>query len=254
MFAQMNIAQVTAEVKSYPWRRILMPTVVMLLVVGLGKAVQVNINDPQKFPVTSVDVKGNFTYLNRQEVVSEVSAASQQGFFQLDLDRLIASLEALPWVKTAAVRRYWPDSLSVEIVEQQPFAFWGDNGLVSIEGQAFFPDMTPFRHAKLATLAGPENTAGEMTRVFRQLTDSLASHQLQVAHLKLSKRKAWEVELSNGLLLKLGRDDPLERVQRLMWVYESSVASKERDIEYIDLRYPNGFAVQWRTGLVTKRD
>ena len=254
MFAQMNIAQVTAEVKSYPWRRILMPTVVMLVVVGLGKAVQVNINDPQKFPVTSVDVKGSFTYLNRQEVVNVVSAASQQGFFQLDLDRLIASIEALPWVKTAAVRRHWPDSLSVEIVEQQPFAFWGDKGLVSVDGQAFFPDMAPFRHAKLATLTGPKNTAGEMTSVFGQLTEVLASHQLQIAHLQLSKRKAWEVELSNGLLLKLGRDNPLERVKRLMWVYANSVAQEERDIEYVDLRYPNGFAVQWRTGLVTKRD
>ena len=69
-----------------------------------------------------------------------------------------------------------------------------------------------------------------------------------VKKVSLSQRYSWQVTLSNGLVIEMGRaDTPTaieERVQRLI---KSGDFVKDNIGEaggYIDLRYPNGFAMR----------
>jgi len=60
----------------------------------------------------------------------------------------------------------------------------------------------------------------------------------------LTPRFAWQLRLANGLHLMLGRDaDQADaRLRRFVEIYPS--VEKKKQHEYVDLRYPNGFALR----------
>jgi len=64
----------------------------------------------------------------------------------------------------------------------------------------------------------------------------------------LSSRYAWQLRLSNGLTLELGRDqlkEPvMQRLARFVANYAQTLGRLGRRIDYADLRYPGGFAVR----------
>ena len=45
--------------------------------------------------------------------------------------------------------------------------------------------------------------------------------------------------------IKLGRRDLQERLQRFMQAYTQSLQHMDQRLQLVDLRYPNGFALQW---------
>ena len=235
------------QVSHYPWLKILTPTIVFLVLLVVTKISVDTLNDPTVFPVKEVKVESDFHYLKRQSVIDVVSREVRYGFFGVDLNGLNAQLEKLPWVQAAAVRRVWPDTLVVEVVERTAFAYWGNQGLVSEDGKAFFPDMNDVPSG-LPTLSGPKASAQEMTVFYREVSNIFSPYRLQVEKLFLNDRRAWELVLNNGLVIKLGRVKGVERIHRLMRVYGEVVGDKVSDINYVDLRYPNGFAVQWKSG------
>ena len=64
--------------------------------------------------------------------------------------------------------------------------------------------------------------------------------------VRMSPRGAWHVRLDNGMTLEVGRDQVPERVARFLAAYPRTIAPLGRNAEYVDLRYPNGFAVRVR--------
>jgi cell division protein FtsQ len=62
----------------------------------------------------------------------------------------------------------------------------------------------------------------------------------------LSERRAWQLRLDNGLQIMLGRDaDGAEaRLARFVEVHAATLGRIARSHGYVDLRYPNGFALR----------
>ena len=59
-------------------------------------------------------------------------------------------------------------------------------------------------------------------------------------------RYAWQLRLDNGVHLMLGRDleAALARLERFVAVVDGSQGRMTTRFEYVDLRYPNGFALR----------
>ena len=70
---------------------------------------------------------------------------------------------------------------------------------------------------------------------------------LDVNKLELDERRSWSMLLSNGVELQLGRNDTERRIERFVKVFSMRNAPNIDDIKYIDLRYPNGFAMKAKT-------
>src|SRR3546814_19533321 len=58
-------------------------------------------------------------------------------FFAIRLDQAQAVVDKLPWVDQAEVRKHWPNVVEVRIVEHRPFARWGNDHLLSADGDLF---------------------------------------------------------------------------------------------------------------------
>jgi cell division protein FtsQ len=165
-------------------------------------------------------------------------------FFGVNLDEVRHLVAELPWVRSVEVRREWPDRLVVRVEEHRPLGRWPGARLVSERGELF--DGTS--DAVLPQLAGPAGSEREVTRRFLAMRELVAPLGVEPVQVALSARYAWQVKLSNGLVLELGRDQarsPVEeRLARFVAAYPRIVAALNRRLDYVDLRYPNGFAIR----------
>ena len=77
-----------------------------------------------------------------------------------------------------------------------------------------------------------------------KLGSGLAATGLKPQEIWLSPRRAWQVGLDNGVKLDLGRGDVEARVGRFALYWKDKLAALPYHIDYVDMRYPNGFAVR----------
>jgi cell division protein FtsQ len=146
------------------------------------------------------------------------------------------------------VRKKWPNELKIYVVDQLPVAQWNGDFLINNEGKAFQADLSRIK-SKLPQFYGPEGTEVLALENFTNLNRLLEYSELSIDELVLSERFAWQLTLSDGVLLNLGREDRVKRIQRFMDVYPIIKKKKEdnQQVNYIDLRYDTGIAVGWKT-------
>ena len=66
-----------------------------------------------------------------------------------------------------------------------------------------------------------------------------------IQRLTLDSRGAWSMLLTNGTTVRLGRTAAYERLQRLMSSWDVLTNQEPSPPTDVDLRYTNGFAVNW---------
>ncbi len=196
-------------------------------------------------PVRSIVIDGPFQRVAAVEVEQAARGSLSGGFISADLDRLRDSVEALAWVDRARVQRMWPDRVRVEIVEQQAAARWGEDGLLNTRGELFASGV---RHVppELPRLDGPPGTERQVAQRYLAIQDRLVEQGLRVAALRLDARGAWELDLSNGVTVRLGRRQVDERMDRFVEIGAQVIDGRAADIRYVDMRYSNGFSIGWR--------
>ncbi len=196
-------------------------------------------------PVRSIVIDGPFQRVAAVEVEQAARGSLQGGFVSADLDALRKSVEALAWVDRARVQRLWPDRVRVEIVEQQAAARWGEDGLLNTRGELFANGV---RHVppELPRLDGPPGTEWQVAQRYLAIQGRLVEQGLRVGALRLDARGAWELDLSNGVTVRLGRRQVDERMDRFVEIGAQVIAGRAADIHYVDMRYSNGFSIGWR--------
>lgn len=194
------------------------------------------------FPVRELRVANALEHTSRKDIESALRGRIAGNFFAVQPAEIRAGLQQLPWVRRVTVRRVWPDSLEVGIEEHVVLARWGAGGLVNTYGERF-----PGRSDEtLPTFVGPDGHETELTLRYGGFKALLAPLDVRPERVVLSQRLAWQLRLSNGLHVMLGRDGDQaeERLRRFVGAYGATLGAMQRKHEYVDLRYPNGFALR----------
>lgn len=221
----------------------------LMLIAVMGAAVMLGVQwlqDPYRFPLRVVKVNGEIHYLEKARLQQAMAPFIQGGFFTVDVASICRAVEALPWVYRAKVQRDWPDRLHVLIEEQQPVARWGRDGLLNRFGESFFPEALP-EAVRLPQLSGPEAHEQMVLEQYRGIARLLKPLGLQLARVQLDERRAWYLEMDDGVQLELGRADTRQRLQRFVRSWPEVFAGQTEALERVDLRYSNGFSVYWQT-------
>lgn len=211
------------------------------------------------FAITHVELQSfdgqALRHVNAPSVRANALGKLSGNFFTLDLNAARQAFESVPWVRHASVRREWPNGLAVEVEEHEPLGTWGspDSGrLINTYGEIFVANTAEAEEdAQLLALDGPpdsESDVVEKLEVMRAWFKPLKAEPLAVA---LSSRYAWRARLSNGMVVELGREQTDEdrqameaRVKRFVAAWPQVTEQWGRQVEYADLRYPNGFAIR----------
>ena len=231
------------------WREVLDPRLVGAFAGGLALVALVAValswlRDPATLPLQTVELEGRLEQVRGEAVREVVAPHARSGFFAVDVAAVRRAVEELPWVAEARVRRIWPDRLGIQVVEHRPLARWGEDGVVSREGTLFRPPGGTIPEA-LPTFRGPEALAADMVERFEELTQTLEGTGLSLQGLAADRRRAWRLELDNGIEVVLGRDARHDRLQRFLASWSETLQPMADRIEAVDLRYTNGFAVRW---------
>ncbi|WPC74625.1 cell division protein FtsQ/DivIB [Vibrio porteresiae] len=200
--------------------------------------------DEQRLPLSKIVLEGDLKYVTPQDVQKAFAKLDHIGtFMSQDINALQVSVESIPWVAHASIRKQWPDTIKVFLTEHHIAAFWNGNALLDTEGNVFSGDIS-LVDEDYVKLYGPDGSASEVLKVWRKYNPQFQQLGLTISSLLLNERRAWQIILDNGIRLELGKESLDERIERFFLLYKKLGDDAER-ISYIDLRYDTGAAVGW---------
>ena len=213
-----------------------------------------------RFDIQVIELRSSTAALkniNSATVRANALPSLQGGFFTLDLTAAQRAFESVPWVRKASIARYWPNKLVVTVEEQVPVALWRDGRGINAYGEAFAVNPAELEQynepTPLPQLSGPAGSEAQVAQRLKDFQTWFAPLQLPIREVELSPRYAWRITLgnpalANGSVVELGReaDAPLlqQRAQQFVTHYSAVNLRWGAAPRYVDLRYPNGFAIK----------
>ncbi len=199
-------------------------------------------------PVQTVLMENPLLRVDERSVRSILAAHINEGFLVLDVQAIKVELEADPWIDQAIITRVWPDTLSVEISEEIAIARWGEDSLLNQYGEIFTPAVIETDMA-LPSLKGPAETQRRVMEQYQSFSQMLFASGLRVRALELNERGSWTLRMDNDVLVTIGRNDVVGRMQRLVKLYDRLFHTQIGQIEAFDLRYNNGISIRNKTDM-----
>ena len=191
-------------------------------------------------PINEILIKGEYQHIDREQINLITKEYVQGNFFNVNLYKARKAFKQLPWVRDVDLRRKWPDQLEVIIEEHKPIGRWEGVGLVNDKGEIFIASTDD----NLPIFMGPENFVKEMKIKFREINKILDKELIHISIIKLSERLAWEIKTNNYIRVVLGKKNVSSRVKRFIKNYQYVLAELKSEIDYVDMRYRDGFSVR----------
>lgn len=228
---------------------------VTFVFMAVGTVVAWAWNHPS-LPVRSVVVQGDMQHQSGRAVRDLSVMGANGSFVSVDLGEVAQRVQTLNWVRTAQVHRDFPGRLRVVIEEHQPVAWWGGMGgedLINSYGEVFSAQVPSQQGMDWPVLRGPQNRSTEVHQVWQRLQAVFAPLHREVRVLSVSERGDWSVELTGPVRIELGQgsiDDWMPVLRKALDNLPAVTSRYGVDLASMDLRYPDGFAVQLK-GVVT---
>ena len=197
-----------------------------------------------RWPVRYLDVQAEYNHVSAEQIRAAAATHLGTGFFALKLEDVRAAVAALPWVEGVEARKRWPDTLVLLVRERQPIARWGERRLIGRDGVLFTAPGVEAMQG-LPQLDGPDDAVGEVVDFYTRTAHALAGSGMVLSGATLSGRGSWKLSLVGGAEIMLGHEQVDARVQRFLDVLPRLSAEHAGGFQRADLRYANGFAIQW---------
>lgn len=198
-------------------------------------------------------VKGNVTHNDITSIRNQIVVGIQGNFYNINLTQTKQTFEATPWINHATVKRVYPSQIEVVLSEYQPKAIWGsreDLKLIDDVGVIFETNADDDEYDQLPQFIGPDGQGKVMLDMYKELAATVNLLQNKIAILELNARGSWIATLEGGARMELGRGnivDVIERVKKFSQGAEQVLAKlnkKMTNIQYIDLRHTEGYAMR----------
>lgn len=232
---------------------------------------------------TDLTVRGRLQQVDPEQVQALAAPYLQAGFMAVDMDALQQTIEALPWVARARVRREWPGKMIITVQEEVPAAIWNGEHLMNAYGEVFLRNSVAAEQTTLPHLFGPDGTQTILLAAFGEMQKLLRNRNANLEKVRLSDRRAWQLVISKStpvaeakavtraearveasadptakdrdknaeeprftahrIEVRLGSEKVEQRLARFVRAAWPVLQPKATQFEYVDMRYTNGFAV-----------
>ena len=145
------------------------------------------------------------------------------------------------------------DTLLIKITEQQPIARWNNQGFLNLRGEIVnLSNKTELNHLPL--LKADDRYTERVMQQYVLMAKLLNEYNFAPLVLELDNTLAWSLTIAPAVSIKLGRDDSIEKLRRLMRVLQHDLNHHAAHIEAVDMRYKQGFAISWKQNPVVAID
>jgi cell division protein FtsQ len=198
-----------------------------------------------ELPVQRLVVAGTAQRVTKLEIEAVTAPAVDGSFVSVDLNEVRRLVETIDWVDSVSVERDWPGTIRISYSEHRAAARWGESGLLDTSGELFVEDAGP-EYGELPRLDGPMGSHHRVATRYIEIRDRLTRAGLTLDVLSMDARGAFTIGLIGGIKVRIGRDDIDGRIDRFFAVAVPALARDLERAQYVDMRYPSGFAVGWR--------
>jgi cell division protein FtsQ len=216
--------------------------------IGFQYAVNNNIKN-----INMVTIKGDVNHNNFSSINGYISNNIFGNLYSVNLKKTKQIFESAPWISHAVVKRVYPNEVEVTLREYKSKAIWGareDMKLVDDTGKIFEVGADDDEYESLPQLIGPEGQSKLMLDMYKDVSNALQPLRATVQNLELNARGSWIATLDGGTHIELGRGnaiDVIDRVDKFSLSIEKMLKKlnkKSLDIQYVDLRHSDGYALR----------
>ena len=195
--------------------------------------------------IDRVLINGEFNYLSERDVIDLIDENVQTGFLTLNLPDLNRKIVEQDWIRSSSIRRSWPATLIVNIEEEIPVARWGEQQILNNVGD-YIDVINKDSVSHLPVIFSQAGDTKEIIKIYQLISELLGPVGLRIDEVESDNAGSWTLTVLSDIKIILGRDQLVEKLQRLQSVWLAELSSQEKNINVIDLRYPNGLAVKWK--------
>lgn len=229
------------------WRGFIKPAIMLLCLAFVGLLYanwSALLHKLDSVPIKSYALTNKTRFTTNADVREILSKGEPlKGYFGQNVQELQERFLAVSWIKEAAVRKIYPDKLSITLLEHQPVARWNNTRYLSEQGVAFELPEGRFQADNLPVLFGPDSEGKVVLEAWNKIKQDLTLRNLVLSSVAMDNRGAWTITLDNGVSLRLGRGDWLPKIDRFVSIFPQIDVPQDKRLSYVDLRYDHGAAV-----------
>jgi len=216
----------------------------LLIIVPIFGGVSYLVQNHTFLPIKTIQLLGTFKHIDQKEIEAVLRPFVGEGFFSLDIQKVRQSLSQKAWADSVSIRRLWPDRVMIQIVEKKPLARWDDNHLLSDQAQIFKANVKQFD--SLPKIYGANVDPKHILQKYYNFSKKFTTVDEIIKEITIDSRGAVDIYLVSGLRIKMGRDNVDSKIERLVSIYNQQIRPRRKQIQQLDLRYSNGFAIAWK--------
>lgn len=219
--------------------------ITMILLVVVGHFV---IKFMHKAPAQPLTIDGkNLTSIELNSLQDTLSPLEQVQFFSADLHRIHDVVAKLSWVESVQIQRDWYQGVVVSVVPRRAVANFGSQQMLDANGVVFVPaNAKQLMDKRLVTLYGDQQKSKDIMRQMQHINTWFAPLGLHVQDLVLTSRQTWVAKFNNGMRVVVDHENTEQKLYSLSKILKGQFEKQLPQIQSVDLRYKNGFAITWK--------
>ena len=198
------------------------------------------------FPIKNISIESKIINVNKDDVFEKSkNYLDSKSFFNFKINILKNEIEKVSWVRSADIKRVYPDEVKIYIKEHVPVAIWNNKSYMNNSGDIFFiHDIKK----NLPMINSNESRNKIMHVYFSLLLKYISDYNLDIEIKKIEENEIRSISahLSSGIIVKFGSKDIKSKIHTFFKAYKTLNSSDLKKIGYIDMRYSNGFSIGWK--------
>ena len=216
------------------------------ILAGIYLNTKTNIDRKIYFPIKNISIESKIINVNKDDVFEKSkNYLNSKSFFNFKINILKKEIEKVSWVKSADIKRVYPDEIKIYIKEHVPIAIWNNKSYMNNSGDIFFiHDIKK----NLPMINSNESRNKIMYVYFSLLLKYISDYNFDIEIKKIEENEIRSISahLSSGIIVKFGSKDIKSKIHTFLKVYKTLNSSDLKKIGYIDMRYSNGFSIGWK--------
>lgn len=196
-----------------------------------------------------IDDKG-LNVAEQQQLAQVSHELGNQQFFYANLTQLAQAFTDISWVDSVALRRDWEKGIVLSVIPKKAVANFGSTQMIDARGEVFAPaDEQQLNNPNLIYLKTDEASVQDTMSQMYHINEWFAGLNIHLVDVTLTSRGTWLLRFNNGLRITVDKDRSHEKLYNLANLLkgDNALAAQKHNISSIDLRYKNGFTVEYKT-------
>ena len=208
---------------------------IILIVISIFSVYKLNMLN---YPIDEVDINTNDVNYNQQRIDNLISTIYGKDLISLDISNIQKYIVEDIWIKDAEISKSFPSTIKIKIIQHQPFAIYNSK-LMMRDGSIIKSDNISY---ELPVVEDNTNNVSNSRRILNISTENLNKIDLKIKRIEIFNSLV-RIHTSKYTLISDRLNLELN-LNRLILSLNDLVEAFDQEINSIDMRYSNGFAIK----------